>query len=162
MTRIERKSPVSWCVAGSCLISNSVSHSGDPLVVWEHITRNSRVQYHSDILARKQPNISVFSNRGKCPVICSDFRDCHTLGQNHHVWRGNQRPRLVGSLRTLRPCFDFLPANRNGDCPVCVGTRLVDLKPPDSPCPDLLLSNAVPTDFRVLEIKNVIEGVEED
>ncbi|KAJ7865628.1 hypothetical protein B0H14DRAFT_2440227 [Mycena olivaceomarginata] len=47
-------------------------------------------------------------------------------------------------------------------CPGCIGAEILELKLPESPCPELLLNNAAPSDFGVLEIKNVIEGVEQD
>ncbi|KAJ7830352.1 hypothetical protein B0H14DRAFT_3872688 [Mycena olivaceomarginata] len=47
-------------------------------------------------------------------------------------------------------------------CPACIDVAILNSKPPQSPCPELLLSNAVPADFQVLEIRKLIESVEED
>ncbi|KAJ7679020.1 hypothetical protein DFH06DRAFT_503569 [Mycena polygramma] len=44
----------------------------------------------------------------------------------------------------------------------CSSCFVPDLKPPQSPCPQLLLSNIPPPDFQIHEIKSAIASVEDD
>ncbi|KAJ7364477.1 hypothetical protein DFH08DRAFT_930390 [Mycena albidolilacea] len=94
-------------------------------------------------------SFNLNSNRANLPVICvtNQSRYSHPVDRNHH--------HHIYLVSTARDMNDDRPV-----CPTCIGAKTLDWKLPDSPCPELLVSNAIPSDLRVLEITKLIEDVE--